>query len=185
MAAVIKSLATYRCDGLHAQHKGVRGQVSRVRQAVFFPQLSKEVLPASHAGVVVAEIALKEEVNETTFPTSAFVLPQCTLVVFLFSMSLTQAEPERNHFIHIFQAGRHDRSEEPCCREDDRAASCEGSKQLLNGQVVEDEAGNLDIHGVIGMTRLRNFDRCGRRRKGRLRPYQVREEIHAGMGEST
>jgi hypothetical protein len=46
----------YCCDCLHADHEGVRSQVSRVRQGVLLPQLGEEVVRACEFGVVQHKI---------------------------------------------------------------------------------------------------------------------------------
>lgn len=47
----------YHCQGLDAQHKGVRGQVARVREGVFLPELGKEGLRGGEGGVVEDVVA--------------------------------------------------------------------------------------------------------------------------------
>jgi hypothetical protein len=54
---------THGRNGLHAQNKGIRGHISRIRIGVFLPQLAEEVLLARHAVVVDSEITLKEKMN--------------------------------------------------------------------------------------------------------------------------
>lgn len=54
---------TYSRDGLHAQDKGVLGQVARVAEGVLLPQLAKQILHAAHALEVVGKVALEEQVD--------------------------------------------------------------------------------------------------------------------------
>jgi hypothetical protein len=54
---------TYSSDSLHAEHKGVLGQIARVAQAVLLPQLAKQVLHAAHGAEVVGKVALEEGVD--------------------------------------------------------------------------------------------------------------------------
>lgn len=54
---------TYRGDGLHAQDEGIRGQIARIRERVFLPELTKQILGDHHAGMVVGEVALEEQVD--------------------------------------------------------------------------------------------------------------------------
>jgi len=53
----------YSSDRLHAQHKGVLGQVARVAQGVLLPQLAKQVVCAAHVAEVVGKVALEERVD--------------------------------------------------------------------------------------------------------------------------
>jgi hypothetical protein len=46
----------YHGEGLDAEHKGVRGQVARVGEGVFLPQLGEEVLGGGDGGVVADEV---------------------------------------------------------------------------------------------------------------------------------
>lgn len=55
--------STYSSDGLHAEHKGVLGQVAGVAQRVLFPQLAKQVVHAAHVAEVVGKVALEERVD--------------------------------------------------------------------------------------------------------------------------
>jgi len=48
---------------LHAEHERVRGQVPRVGEGVFFPQLPEQVLGWAHPRVVQGEVALEKEVD--------------------------------------------------------------------------------------------------------------------------
>jgi len=49
--------STYCCDRLHAEHERVGGQVSRVGERVFLPELAEEVLLAWHVRVVVGKVS--------------------------------------------------------------------------------------------------------------------------------
>lgn len=42
----------YRGDRLHAQHKRIRGEVPRVRESIFLPQLTEQILGRSHARMI-------------------------------------------------------------------------------------------------------------------------------------
>ena len=54
---------TYSSDCLHAEDKGVLGQVAGVAQCVLFPQLAKQVVHAAHVAEVVGKVALEERVD--------------------------------------------------------------------------------------------------------------------------
>jgi hypothetical protein len=56
----------YSSNSLHAKHKGILGQISRVAQTVLLPQLAKQVLHATHGPEVVGKVALEEGVNAST-----------------------------------------------------------------------------------------------------------------------
>lgn len=53
----------YSGDGLHALYKRVLGQIPRVGERVFLPELAEEVLPAADALEVVCEVAFEDEVD--------------------------------------------------------------------------------------------------------------------------
>ena len=48
---------THGSDRLHAQHEGIRRQVSRVGKGVLFPPLPKQIPSAGHVHVVPREIS--------------------------------------------------------------------------------------------------------------------------------
>lgn len=50
-------------DVLHDHVKGVGGEVSRVREGVFLPELREEVLRAGEGGPVQGVVALEDEVD--------------------------------------------------------------------------------------------------------------------------
>ena len=60
-------MLAYCSDGLHAEHKRVAGQITRVGHGVFFPQLPEKVLPPGHACVVEREVAFEEEVDGAAY----------------------------------------------------------------------------------------------------------------------
>jgi hypothetical protein len=50
-------MEAYDGQGLDAEHEGVRGQVARVGEGVFLPELGEEGLGGGDGGVVEDEVA--------------------------------------------------------------------------------------------------------------------------------
>lgn len=54
---VWESWWTHSCDRLHTEYEWIRGQVSRIGEGVFFPELAEIVLFAWHARMIVGKIS--------------------------------------------------------------------------------------------------------------------------------
>jgi hypothetical protein len=57
LAEVRKRWKTYNGQGLDAEHERVRGQVARVGEGVFLPELGKEGLGRGNGGMAQDEVA--------------------------------------------------------------------------------------------------------------------------------
>jgi hypothetical protein len=55
-----------RRDGFHPDQEGVGCEIPRVRERIFLPELSEQVLRWAHALVVPREVAFEEEMDTAT-----------------------------------------------------------------------------------------------------------------------
>jgi hypothetical protein len=117
---------TYGGDRLHAEHKGVLGQVARVAQAVLLPQLAKQILHAAHGAEVVGEVALEKGVDASA-----------------------QDEPHDGREVAVAERGPDPLDEGERDAKDDGAAACEHADQLERGPFVQDEACDRGADGVV------------------------------------
>ena len=119
---------TYGSDRLHAQHKGVLGQVARVAQGVLLPQLAKQVVGAAHVAEVVGKVALEEGVD-----------------------GAAQDEPHNGR--HVTRAGIGPQALDAGIgdAEDDGKASSEDGQQLDGAPFVGQIAHNLHLEWVVGV----------------------------------
>jgi hypothetical protein len=124
----VERSATYGGDSLHAEHKGVLGQVPRVAQTVLLPQLAKEILHAAHGPEVVGEVALEKGVN-----------------------AATQHKPHDGREITVAECRPHPLDEGIGNAKDDSAATSKHADQLERVPFVRDEACNLGLDGVVGV----------------------------------
>src|ERR1700722_12692966 len=69
---------TYHAKNLHTKQQRITENVSRVRQPILLPHLTKEIHPARHTVMIIHEIAFKKAVNRTTCSMSVMLKsPSC------------------------------------------------------------------------------------------------------------
>jgi hypothetical protein len=117
---------TYGGDSLHAEHKGVLGQVARVAQAVLLPQLAEQILHAAHGAEVVGEVALEKGVD-----------------------AAAQDEPHDGREVAVAERGPDLLDEAVRDAKDDDAAGHEHADQLERVPFVQDEACDGGANGVV------------------------------------
>lgn len=119
---------TYSSDRLHAQHKGVLGQVARVAQGVLLPQLAEQVVGAAHATEVVGKVALEERVD-----------------------AAAQDEPHDGREVTGAGIGAQPLDHGIRRAEDGDQTRREDGEQLDGAPFVGQVADNLDLEGVVGV----------------------------------
>jgi hypothetical protein len=120
------SWTTYSSDSLHAEDKGILCQVPRVAQTVLLPQLSKQILHASHGPEVDGEVSLEKGVD-----------------------AAAEHEPHDGGQVAIAERWSYPLDEDECDTEDGSASSSKHADQLKRVPLVGEIAHNLGLNGVV------------------------------------
>lgn len=131
-------MGTYSSDRLHAENKGVLGEVARVAQRVLLPQLAEEVVHAAHVPEVVGKVALKERVYASA-----------------------QDEPHDDSQVRGAGIGAQTLDHDICHAEDGDTSSREHEQQVKRARLVGQVANNFLLDGVVGMRARGGHRRIG------------------------